>query len=199
VAPLDSVVTAYQRRQVLLAQRASTEIGRLWAAVDIGHVKASWSQLLPRAVAVLSSAQGVAAAGAGVYTDDALEAQGIVARAEGMVSPSAFAGVASDGRTLEGLLSQPSLRTLARIGAGVAPARASAAGLLELDMMVRTQVADAGRVAAGVAITARPEVAGFVRMLSQPSCSRCIILAGRHYKWNAGFRRHPRCDCRAHS
>ncbi len=32
-------------------------------------------------------------------------------------------------------------------------------------------------------------------MLNPPSCSRCIILAGRWYRWNEGFRRHPRCDC----
>jgi hypothetical protein len=32
-------------------------------------------------------------------------------------------------------------------------------------------------------------------MLSPPSCSRCVILAGRFYAVNAGFARHPRCDC----
>jgi hypothetical protein len=28
------------------------------------------------------------------------------------------------------------------------------------------------------------------------TCDRCLILAGRVYRWNAGFQRHPRCDCR---
>lgn len=34
-----------------------------------------------------------------------------------------------------------------------------------------------------------------MRMLNPPSCSRCSILAGRFYRWNTGFHRHPRCDC----
>jgi hypothetical protein len=33
-------------------------------------------------------------------------------------------------------------------------------------------------------------------MLTLPSCPKCVILAGKFYRWNAGFRRHPRCDCR---
>jgi hypothetical protein len=69
-------------------------------------------------------------------------------------------------------------------------------GRHSLDRITVTQVQDAGRVAAGVSIAARPEVTGYVRMLNPPSCSRCILLAGKHYRWNTGFRRHPRCDCR---
>jgi hypothetical protein len=33
-------------------------------------------------------------------------------------------------------------------------------------------------------------------MLNPPSCSRCAVLAGKWFGWNAGFQRHPRCDCR---
>jgi len=36
---------------------------------------------------------------------------------------------------------------------------------------------------------------GYTRMLNAPSCSRCVVLAGKFYAWNAGFKRHPRCDC----
>lgn len=36
---------------------------------------------------------------------------------------------------------------------------------------------------------------GYVRMLTLPSCPDCIILAGRWYRWNDGFERHPNCDC----
>ena len=37
---------------------------------------------------------------------------------------------------------------------------------------------------------------GYVRMLTPPSCDRCVILAGKWYRWNQGFKRHPNCDCR---
>lgn len=36
---------------------------------------------------------------------------------------------------------------------------------------------------------------GYIRMLTPPSCSRCVVLAGRWYRWNKGFERHPMCDC----
>jgi hypothetical protein len=36
----------------------------------------------------------------------------------------------------------------------------------------------------------------YVRVLTPPSCSRCIVLAGKFYRWNEGFLRHPMCDCR---
>jgi hypothetical protein len=71
-----------------------------------------------------------------------------------------------------------------------------ASGLAQLEMIAVTQVQDAGRTAAGVAIAARPHVAGYVRHLRPPSCSRCAVLAGQFYRWNTGFLRHPRCDCR---
>jgi hypothetical protein len=112
----------------------------------------------------------------------------------GLVVADALAGIASDGRDLVTLLDQPAITTLTALGSGVPQARAMTAGYATLDMAVRTQVADAGRVADQVAIAARPRT-GYVRMLNPPSCSRCVVLAGRWYRWNQGFRRHPRCDC----
>ncbi len=70
-----------------------------------------------------------------------------------------------------------------------------AENLDELLMTVQTQLADASRVAQGLAVTARPSYTGYVRYLNPPSCSRCVILAGRIYKYSDGFQRHPNCDC----
>lgn len=193
---VEQVAAVHQRRQIAIARRAAERVAQLWRQIDRSNIAASWRQLLAQALPVVSSAQGIAAASAGSYVDDALEAQGVTAAAEGRVSVTALAGVASDGRDLAELLYQPAVRTLVAIGAGHKPSRAMTAGAVDLDMIVRTQIADAGRVASSVAITARPEVPGYVRMLSLPSCSRCVILAGKFYRWNAGFKRHPRCDCR---
>jgi len=75
---------------------------------------------------------------------------------------------------------------------GVAQALMQARG--SLDTMLRTTVADAGRQASSVDVAARPHV-GYVRMLNPPSCKDCVTLAGKYFRWNAGFLRHPRCDC----
>lgn len=64
-----------------------------------------------------------------------------------------------------------------------------------IDRMVASEVADAGRGAAGVEIVAEPLWTNYVRVLNPPSCSRCAILAGRIYRDNEGFLRHPLCDC----
>lgn len=66
----------------------------------------------------------------------------------------------------------------------------------QLQAHVQTAISDTGRAAESLEIAVRPSVAGYVRMLNPPSCKRCVILAGKLYRWNAGFERHPRCDCR---
>jgi len=114
------------------------------------------------------------------------------APAAGRLVPEAFAGVASDGRDLGSLLEQPVIRARAA-GGGV---DGLAAGRAQLDLIVWTQVADAAREAVQVGIVARSRVGGYVRMLVGKSCPRCVILAGAFYRWNRGFRRHERCDCR---
>lgn len=64
----------------------------------------------------------------------------------------------------------------------------------EFDRLVASLVQDAGRVAEGVATAVRPDV-GWVRHLNLPSCARCVVLAGRVYRWSDGFLRHPGDDC----
>jgi hypothetical protein len=103
--------------------------------------------------------------------------------------------MASDGRPLDSLIYQPAITALQTIQRGGTVTQAMAAGAFATDMIVRTQVTDAGRVADGVALAAEPSLDGYVRMLNLPSCSRCIILAGKFYAWNDGFERHPNCDC----
>lgn len=192
-----AVAAAHQRQQRALAARVAREVADLWAGMDPADLDRAWAAAGPRILALVASGQTLAAAVADPYVDDALAAQGVTAPSAGEVNPGALAGVASDGRDLSSLLYEPVITTKAAIGAGADPASALVGGLMQLDMITRTQVADAGRVATGVAMAARPAVGGYIRVLSPPSCSRCAILAGKRYRWNAGFDRHPRCDCTA--
>lgn len=191
-----SIAATHARRQVALAKRAARETARLWARVDRQAIGPSWAASLPAAVQVLGSAQALAAAASGAYLDDLLAEYGLDTDAEGRIRADAFAGVASDGRGLAGLLYQPAITALTALKGGASESRAVAAGRFTADMIVRSQVADAGRVADGVALAVRPQLTGYVRMVVGGTCSRCLILAGRVYRWNQGFQRHPRCDCR---
>lgn len=67
--------------------------------------------------------------------------------------------------------------------------------MAQLDRLVASEVADAGRSASQVEIVAAPEWTNYVRMLNPPSCARCTILAGRIYRDLEAFARHPGCDC----
>lgn len=185
---------AFRRRLVLAV---AAEARTAWAGIDPARIRDSWLQALARMLVLVTGAQRAVAGQADRYLDDVLTAQQIRPTSEGRPSAEALSGVASDGRSLETLLYQPAITALTGIQRGNGTARAMAGGGAALDMIVRTQVADAGRVADQVALVARPQATGYVRMLVGRSCSRCAILAGRRYTWNAAFNRHPRCDCTA--
>ena len=142
------------------------------------------------------AAQLAAARDAATYTAAAIAEQDLDDDAVATLQPRAFAGAASDGRALDTLLDQPLLTTLRALGAGADASLARTIGAAALVRIVVTQVADAGRAAESAALVVRPAVQGWVRQLQLPSCSRCVVLAGKYFRWNAGFSRHPLCDCR---
>lgn len=175
--------------------RALATATRHWRKLGPNWIGQAWAERIPTVTAAVTAAQRTSAASALVSGALALGEQGQWAPPDGLVDPNAFAGITGDGRSLDTLLRGPAITARTLIADGVEPAEALAAGGRQLSMMVLTEVADAGRGAAGVQIAARPRT-GYVRMLNPPSCSRCVILAGSFYRWNKGFLRHPRCDCK---
>lgn len=192
---LESVVSQYKSSQRLQTQ-AVVKARRAWSLVQAGRISESWDSLMLTTglLTVVSSAQLANATAGASYSADALAEQGLYEPPQAFVNPSAFAGVVADGRTLEGLLysTAPYVKNL--IAGGMTPSLAMTAGSKHIEMLTKTTVADAGRGGAGVDIATRKNT-GYVRMLNPPSCSRCSVLAGKFYRWNAGFRRHPGCDC----
>ena len=186
-------VEHYKRMQrlqaiaVLAAQRA-------WSGVDAGDLSGSWQSSIPELVAAVSLVQESAAEAGASYGAATLAAQGLYEAPQHFVNAKAFAGFASDGRSLEGLLYAAVPHTKGLIAGGMDVSDALAKGRGFLSMATQTTIGDAGRAAAGVDTAARKNI-GYVRMLNPPSCSRCSVLAGRFYRWNNGFLRHPKCDC----
>lgn len=131
----------------------------------------------PRLVAAVTMYQRAAAMDAASSVEQMLAEQGIAAPLDGRVNTDRLSGIASDGRPLGSLLEQ-------------------AQDEQTFALIIATQLQDAARIAAGISITGRPKVFGYVRMLNPPSCARCVILAGKWFGWNSGFARHPLCDCR---
>lgn len=181
---------AMQRLQALVVLAGAD----LWSEVSLADLSGSWAAHVPMLAPILAGVQVKAAAAGASYGAATLAEQGLYEAPQHFVDPQAFGGVASDGRTLEGLLYAPVPHVKTLIAGGLDPKQALVQGGKFLTTLTRTQVADAGRGAAGVDTATRNRVS-YVRMLNPPSCSRCSILAGRVYRWNAGFQRHPKCDC----
>lgn len=188
-----SVARQHSAARLRLIRPVVAEGRRLWRQVDANDLR-SWDLHLARLATVLAGAQLAAAQAADTYVDDVLATQGHAPDPSGRLVAAALAGVASDGRTLDGLLGTPTTAVTEALRRGVPVSRALAGGEAALTMILSTQVADAGRVADGIAIAARPGT-GWVRMLNPPACSRCAVLAGKFFRYNKGFDRHPRCNC----
>lgn len=189
----DAAVAHYKQMQRLQALVVITAAD-LWAEVSLADLSGSWAAQVPLLVPLLAGVQVKAASAGASYGAQTLAEQGLYEAPQHFVNPAGFSGAASDGRTLEGLLYAPVPHLKTLIAGGMDPKQALKSGGSFLTTITRTQVADAGRGAAGVDIASRKNT-GFVRMLNPPSCSRCSILAGRFYRWNSGFKRHVRCDC----
>ncbi|MFJ9558061.1 hypothetical protein ACIRPH_30010 [Nocardiopsis sp. NPDC101807] len=181
----------HRAAQADLAQDAARRVVAAWAeGVDPGAIRESWRLTLPQAVGLTTAAQYAAVTLADSYLRRAVP--GPVAAD---LNARALAGVASDGRELSTLLARPAITALSYLAGGRAVADAMAAAVAALELIVGTQVADAGRAADLVGMAARPRVVAYTRVVNLPACARCIILAGQTYPWSEGFARHPRCDC----
>jgi hypothetical protein len=157
--------------------RASAEAYRLQAEIAASAVVATKKVATRGPVAVadtMAAYQALAVQQGAQAISDQLAEQGISAPLVAGVAATSLVGFSSAGQPLEAVI--PNVDNLARF--------------------VATMIQDAGRTGGSLAIAARPSVQGYVRMIgSDNPCSRCIILAGKFYRWSAGFDRHPLCRC----
>lgn len=182
-----STPAEFQREQAATAQGVLLLVRRQWdrmASLD------DWPSIAPRVALLTAAGQAATARRAAEWTGETLADLG-APQAVATVNPQAFVGIASDGRPLDSLLYSSVVHAR---NTYADPVQQLASGREWLGMLSRTMVADAGRGAASVAITATPR-AGYVRAVQPPCCQACAVLAGRTYGWGVAFERHPSCDC----
>ena len=113
-----------------------------------------------------------------------------------MVDPRAFgSGYAASGVSLQQYFAGASTSTLTNIRQGMSAVAALRSQTSALSTRAALGIADTARQAAGADTTTRQSV-GYVRVVSPGACKFCIVLAGKWYRWNQGFLRHPHCYCR---
>lgn len=186
---------AFYRFGQTLSATGVAEVRRLWRAMTLEDIDASWRTIFTDLVKVVAALQVVGAREASSYVGAVLAEQAMTAPAVAAVRPLAFAR-GSSGLPLTHVLATVPAAVKSAVGDG-ARDEALGRGLTLLEGITETQVADASRLATQAASVARPAVKTWVRVLNPPSCGRCAVLAGRQYTWNATFDRHFGCDCRA--
>ena len=169
------------QKRLTVATLAATR--RQWARMG-SDWDSSFSTVAPRLTAILAAAQVGSARQGAAYVPEVLDEQGMSPEPVARVRPESLAGYAADGRTLESLVSLTLLRS--KVGGSLD------SGGAFLDMVVETEIADAHRASIQLATVARPRT-GYVRMVNTPCCKDCAVQAGKFFRSNAGFLRHPNC------
>ena len=182
-----SRVQSYQRDALAVALAA-------WSEVSPNAISESWERHLPAVTVAVTSSQ-ISAAESALWANGGVRVQtGQYELPVAFADPESFAGESSDGGDLSAALYVPAIRAKQAIDKGVLAPEALRRTRDEFAKIVSGMVSDAGRKAA-TAGNATHFTGGYTRMLNPPSCSRCAILAGRWFRWNDGFQRHPQCDC----
>lgn len=193
------IIAAYGATQRRAAMQTALTVQKLWAELSASDLTQSWLRGIgPAIVRAVAAGQIAAALPGQSYVDAMVAADGLqsdYAVAAGRVNARQLTGVAADGRSLDSLLYLPVIRTKTLISGGLTVQQAMTGGLAELLRMARSEVADAGRGSAGIAMAGNRTVTGYIRTVRPGACARCVILAGRWYRWSADFDRHKNCQC----
>ncbi|MBM9432346.1 hypothetical protein [Flaviflexus equikiangi] len=179
---------------ILVLQADAIGLARqTWRNVAPNAIDASFQAQLPSLVREVQDLRWAAALEGSAYGAFTLADQGTYVPPsdftdiDGLIMATPNNGVVADELSVSTIRAKQAI-TRSGTTQGMLAGRDALAGILA------TMIADTARQASGVDLVTRSGI-GYVRMLNPPSCGRCATLAGRFYRWNQGFARHPRCDC----
>ncbi|MFG3476468.1 hypothetical protein ACGF3K_14550 [Streptomyces sp. NPDC047980] len=196
MATASDLAAARYRQVTSITRQLIDLIQRLWRSMSAATIEADLEGEAGAAiVAAVAAGQLTVAEGAQAFVAGAMAEQGSTAVPEALLVAEAFAGVAPDGGPLETLLFLPAIGVQRRLAAGMTGEQAMLGGLADMARYTATAIADAGRSSDQVGMTADRQCVAYVRVVTLPACSRCIVLSGQMYRYSEGFLRHPNCDC----
>lgn len=189
----EAVSRQYQTQAQIAATTAASVRSlamRMGSDFDTG-----WAAVRDSVLAVAQAGRSETVQTALPYVSSVLAETGQASAPYGELVAARFIADAPDGRSMESLVDLTPIRAKAAVAGGAADTVAVQQAASWLSGTMLTVLADTRRDVYSVDIAQNLAVTGYVRMLQPPSCGRCVILAGKWFRWNEGFRRHPRCDC----
>jgi hypothetical protein len=183
----------YTAQQAVTGTTAGA-VAKLWRRMG-DEFDTSWQSIRPQLLDVVQAGRAAAVAVAAPYTASVLKETGQADDAVGSLNLAAFTRTAPDGRDIGTLYDQSVIKAKTAVASGMTTEAALALAGRWMTMATLTTLADTRRMVYQADMIQRPTLTGFTRMLNPPSCNRCIILAGKWFRWNEGFQRHPSCDC----
>lgn len=158
---------------------------------------ASWALIVGPLVGITATAQRRIAEDSFDYIPTVLDERGYAERIDMTVRPQSapLVGVTGSGTAVDESFYAAVITAKIAVDRGMTVPQALHRGETRLMQRASLALSDTGRFAERVAL-APARVTYYQRALSLPSCSRCVILAGRLYRMEQAFQRHPQCDCR---
>lgn len=193
---LPALARKYHVSQTELIESAVLEIegrfNRFGTRFDTG-----WALVAPTVIGLVLEAQDQLAKAAQAFVPAAMEATGqAVAATTAEPVPTALVGFAGTGFTVAESLQWAPVRAKQAVEAGGTPRQAARVAGDWLSLAATTILSDTMRSASSISMAIHG-ADGYVRMVNGGACGRCVVLAGRWYRANADFNRHPRCKCGA--
>jgi hypothetical protein len=186
----------HYRTQQRISVTTAQQVDAIWRGGMGDNFDLSWASIAAQVFATVVAGQLTAARSGLDYVPTVAEEQGIDPAQVATVDPNRFAGGTSAGMPVETLLAGAPIRAKKAMTLTQSTAASLVTVGVWLQRVVLDSVRDANRDATAAGMTVTPQVTGWVRQLNPPSCKFCLILAGKFFRWNEGFKRHPGCDCR---
>lgn len=191
---LPPLARKYHREQRAAIDAAIAEVMTRWTQMG-PRFNAGWSLIGPTIAALVADSQREIAKRADAYIPailtDTGQARYVSAVAES--NPEELVGLTGAGYPVYTSLSAATIRAKQAVAEELTPVQALESAGTWLSMATSTILADTMRSAESIGRYTRN--VGYVRMVNGGACGRCVVLAGKWFKTNAGFLRHPRCRC----
>lgn len=179
----------------IVSLRVQRQLAAYWNQVDWNDLD-GWMRIHRfRIVQLIRAGQLEAALLALPYLRGAAAEAGVATASTASASPQAMVAGSFTAEKLADILGGSVRLTKFRIAQGYEREDALKSGGQRLLALGDTLTRDVGREALQADSILEPHCVGYERVVPLPACSRCLLLAGKFFKDNQGFPRHPACNC----